>query len=129
MKATALIVMLMATALVVSAANSQDKGGAKNQDESTKKIEELQKERLAVLSDMAEGAALLAKQARVSLEEACEAQQKLLQAQIEYADNDAERVRFYESYIDVLKNYEELANVRKEGARGSEVSVLNARAS
>jgi hypothetical protein len=128
MKATALIVMLMATALVVSAANSQDSGGAKNEAESTKKIKELQKERLDALSAMAESASILAKQARVSLEEACEAQQQLLQAQIEYANNDAQRIQFYEKYIEALKQYEELAKVRKEGARGTEIAVLKARA-
>jgi hypothetical protein len=128
MKATALIVMLMATALVVSAANSQDTAGANKPDESAKKIKDLQKERLDVLAAMAESAGILAKQARVSLENACEAQQQLLQAQIEYADNDAQRARFYESYIEALKQYEELAKARKEGARGTEISILNARA-
>ncbi len=128
MKATALIVMLMATALVVSAANSQDTGGAKNEAESTKKIKELQKERLNVLSAMAESAGVLVRDGRVLLEVAYEARQQLLQAQIEYADDDAQRIQFYESYVEALKQYEELAIARKESARGSEFAVLKARA-
>jgi hypothetical protein len=128
MKATALIVMLMATALLVSAANSQDSGGAKNEAESTKKIKDLQKERLDVLSAMAESAGRLAQQARVSHEVAYESRQQLLQAQIEYAEDDAQRIQFYESYIEVFKQSEELAITRKEGARGTEIPILKARA-
>ena len=128
MKATASIVMLMATALVVSAAHSQDSGGAKNEAESTKRIKELQKERLSVLSAMAESAGILLQQGRVSPEVVYESRQELFQTQIEYADDDAQRIQFCESYIEALKKYEQLMIARKEGAQGSEFAVLKARA-
>ncbi|MDB5347257.1 MAG: hypothetical protein JWP89_5634 [Schlesneria sp.] len=130
MKTTALIVMVLATALMVSAASSQEGGAVKNQqEESAKKIKELQKERLEVLSALAEGAGLLAKQGRVSIEEACEARLQFLRAQIEEADTDAQRIKFYENYIVAMQQFEEMAKVRKEGARGTEVTVLKAKAS
>jgi hypothetical protein len=128
MKTTALIVMVFATALVVSAANSQDSGGAKNEAESTKKIKELQKQRLNVLSDMAETASVLVRGARVSHEVAYESRQQLLQAQIEYAEDDDQRIQFYESYIEVFKQFEELATATKESGRGTGIPILKARA-
>lgn len=129
MKATALIVMVMATALVVSAANSQDKGRAKNQDESTKKISDLQKERIAALQAVADVAAHLVKSGQLSIEEACDAKLVLLRAQIDAAETDADRIKFCEDLVEAMKQYEEIAKARKASAQGTEVSVLKVKAS
>ncbi len=128
MKAITLIVMLMATALVVSAANSQDKGGAKNQDESAKKIKELQKERIATLEGMTDGATRLAKRGSHSIEEACDAWLLLVRAQVDAAEADSDRIKFYETYVEAMQQFEELAKVRLEGAKGTKVTVLRAKA-
>lgn len=129
MKATALIVMLMATALVVSAASPQEGSAAKNQqEESAGKIKKLQKERLEALSAAIESAGVLLQQGRALPEVVDECRQQLLQAQIEYAEDDAQRIQFCESYIKALKQSEELAIARKESARGSEMAVQKTKA-
>ncbi len=129
MKATALIVMLMATALIVSAASPQEGGAAKNQqEESAGKIKELQKERLEALSAAIGSAGILVRDGRALPEVAEECRHQLLQAQIEYAANDAQRIQFYESDIKVLKQSEEIAIARKESARASEMAVQKAKA-
>ena len=128
MKATALIVMLMATTLVVSAANSQDKGGIKNQDESTQKIKELQKEQIATLKEMTEAAAELFRRGAASVDEIYEARTLLFQAELDAAETDADRIKLYEGLVTTMKDYEELAIARKMAARGTHVAVLKVKA-
>ncbi|HEY4261146.1 MAG TPA: hypothetical protein VGM98_13360 [Schlesneria sp.] len=129
MKTTALIVMVMATALMVSAASPQEGGAAKNQqEESARKIKELQKERLEALSAAIASAGTLVQQGRALPEVVDECRHQLLQAQIEYAEDDAQRIQFYEGYIKALKKSEELAIARKESARASEMAVQKAKA-
>jgi hypothetical protein len=127
MKATALIVMLTVTALVVSAANSQE--APKDQQEaSARKIRELQKERIAALEGMTDGATRLAKRGSHSIEEACDAWTLLVRAQVDAAEVDLDRIKFYERYVEAMQEFEEMARARKEAARGTEVAVLKAKA-
>lgn len=128
MKATAWIVMLMATTLVVSVANSQDKGGIKNQDESTQKIKELQKEQIATLKEMTEAAGELFRRGAASVDEIYEARTLLFQAELDAAETDAGRIKLYEGLVATMKDYEELAIARKMAAQGTHVAVLKVKA-
>lgn len=126
MKTPALIVVVMAVALVVSAANSQEAG--KNPADASAKIKELQIERIGILRDLAEFSTPLLKRGTYTFDEACEAKSLLLNAEIEVAEIDAARIKLYEEFVESMNLYEEIARARKEGARGTEADVIKVKA-
>jgi hypothetical protein len=130
MKMTALIAMVMATALMVSTASPQEAGvaGGNKQEASAKRIKELQKERIATLEGMMDGATRLAKRGSHSIEEACDAWLLLVRAQVDAAEADSDRIKFYETYVAAMQQFEEMARAQLEAARGTKVTVLRAKA-
>lgn len=126
MKTPALIVVVIATVLAVSAARSQEAG--KNPADASAKIKELQKERVGVLRDLAEVSTPLLQRGTYTLDEACEAKSLLLNAEIEIAETDAARIKLYEEFVESMNLYEEIARTRKAAARGTEADVIKVKA-
>lgn len=135
MKFSALIVTVIVavtgTALMMPVANSQDAGADSRQgkrEESARKIKELQNERLATLRGLAADTSALYRNARVEADRAHDAQRQLIRAEVELAENDADRIKLYETFVNVMKDYEEIATVRLQGARGTRAAILEAKA-
>ncbi len=116
--------VLLAALLIAPAVS---RGDDKAEDAGTK-IKELQKERLATLKELAEQMDTLFKHARVSFEETYEARVLLLEAELEIAAREPERIMLYKNFIDVLKGYEALAAERYRAARGTQAAVLKVKA-
>ena len=123
MKKSALIVMALGIAFwVVTAANSQDALSHSNK-EAAKKIKQLQQERISVLMQLAEVSTKLYQNARAEAGDAVEAQQLLLSAQIDAAENDNDRIKLYENMIQELDKLEQLATAKVEAARGTHMAT------
>lgn len=125
------IVIVSGTGLWISAANSQDDALASRKskrEESARKVKELQTERLTALKDLAEVMHALYRKVRVDADRVYDAQQLLLRAQVELAEDDSDRIKLYEKFVDVMKDYEEIAVTRKQAAQGTQLEVLKAKA-
>lgn len=119
---------LLAAAVLMAAAVAQEKTLTQPIAEPTKKVKELQMERIATLRDAAEISMKLARSARVEVEEALDDQLALLKAELEAAEKGSERITLLQRTLDSLKQYEELAKVRKENARGTHLTILRVKA-
>jgi hypothetical protein len=133
MKMSALILTVIltmtATVLFIAPARSQDNATtARKVPQADGKVKELQKQRLVVLQTMADVMDALFRQARVDADRLYKGKQLLLTAEVELAENDADRVKLYEKFVDMMKKYEELAAVRKQAAEGTELDILKAKA-
>ena len=135
MKLPALVVTVMVTvtgtALLISAANSQDAGADSRkgkQEESARRVKELQNERLTTLRSLAVDTQALYRSGRAEADRAHDAQRQLVRAEVELAASDADRIKLYEKFVNVMKEYEELATVKLEGARGTRIAILEATA-
>jgi hypothetical protein len=89
---------------------------------------ELLKERLGVLQQVHEVASALFSHARCSFEEVLAARRQLLQAQLEAATTDKERIEILEKMVEEATKTEEVAKRLKESAQASELPVLQAKA-
>jgi hypothetical protein len=92
-------------------------------DVSTRKVNELQKERIALLKSAADLSMNLAKNARIEMSQALEDRMTLLEAELESAETDPQRVSLYNNTLDSLKKLEEFAKLQFEAARGSELNL------
>jgi outer membrane protein TolC len=97
-------------------------------EQSAKKVKQLQKERIATLKDLVDHAVAGYQNARASYEEVFEAQILLLNAELEAAEKESERITLYKKLVDALKAYEELANAQKESGKGTATGVLKIKA-
>ena len=115
--------------LLIGPANSQeDSGKAGTREVTSAKVKELQSERIAVLKEMAEVTDVLYRKARAEAGPVFEARRLLLTAEVELAQNDADRIKLYENFVAAMKEYEEFTTARKQAARGTEADVLKAKA-
>jgi hypothetical protein len=92
------------------------------------RVRELQKERIATLNEAAESSRALAKQGRGEFGEALDARMALLQAELEFAEQEADRVALCKKALESMKELEQLAVARKAAAQGTEVDILKAKA-
>jgi outer membrane protein TolC len=97
-------------------------------DASTRKIKELQKERIDALEAVVAIQDKLFKDGVAQYREVLEARQFLLQAQLDLADKAADRIALYKKAIDSIKQLEEIASAHVLSGTGTEASVLQAKA-
>lgn len=95
---------------------------------SAAKVDELRKERIAVLRDVADGSLKLAQSGRAEVREALEDQIALLTAELDAAEQESERSAIRKQVLDTLTMLEELAQARFTAARGTKLEVLRVRA-
>jgi outer membrane protein TolC len=119
---------LLVAATLMTAADAKDTPAKEVIEESTKKIKELQKERIATLKEVVEQAATLYKSARVSYEEVLDARMQLLKAEVDAAEKESDRITLYKKTIDALKQYEEWAQARVEAGRETAAALLKIKA-
>jgi hypothetical protein len=142
MKMTVMIVLAMATAMVVSAADPQDAAvfdkdqqtGAvdkiivlkKNlanaavpdkdqQEQIANKIRGLQKVRISTLKEVTEAANTAFRQAKLSIDEVYESKLVLHQAEVDYAATEIERIQLQTVLIGVMEEYERVISKREAG--------------
>ncbi len=131
MRVPALILTVVAAALVMAPAGAQDRVNLSRKDEiqkPAKKVKELQKERIATLKALADLNARLFQSGRASFEEALEARVLVFEAELAAAEKGPDRIRLYKGLVDVLKEFEEVANQRVKTARGTEAALLKVKA-
>jgi hypothetical protein len=92
------------------------------------RVRALQKERIATLDDIATSSMALAKKGRGEFGEALDARMALLRAELEIAEQEADRVSLYKKALESMKELEQLAVARKAAAQGTELDVLKAKA-
>jgi hypothetical protein len=134
MRTPVLILAVIAATLTASAIHAQERATPASEDqtdESAKRIKEQRKERVAVLKQQVEGLTTLFKdgRARVSSEEVLGAMRLLIEAELEVAETDAERVDRYKRLVAVLRDHEKVAETQVRAARGLTTSVLKVKAS
>lgn len=131
MKRSALI--LVATAVFLPVAPASPQGGVNSPvkapaEASAQKIKDLQKERITTLRELVDQAFAGFRSAQVSYEEVLEAQLHLLNAELDAAEKESERIALYQKSVDVMKKSEEVANARAQTGRGSHTAVLKIKA-
>lgn len=92
------------------------------------KVDELRKERIAILRGVADGSLRLAQSARCEVREALEDQIALHAAELDAAEKESERGALRKQVLDSLTTLEELAQARFAAARGTKLDVLRVRA-
>lgn len=122
------ISMLIAAAILLTAADGPSMGANEDPEGSAKKIAELNKERITTLTNAAEVSTKLAQIARVEASEAMEDQMALLKAEAEAAETESERLVLYTDAVKSLKELEELAQAQKQAARATELPRLRIKA-
>jgi hypothetical protein len=95
--------------------------------DSATKIKELKTERIVALRDVAKFSHALFRNARIDPDRAYSWNQILLNAELEVAENEADRIKLYEKFVETMKEYEAIATTRKQGAQGTEADVLKAK--
>lgn len=130
MKMLSLILTVTTAGLLAVLARAQDEANppGKGEGAAAAKVEELQKERIDCLKALAEVADKLAVGARGSIEDALDAKLLLLQAEVDAARTESDRVSLYTACVNALKEYEQLADARKQAALGSEATKLRVKA-
>jgi hypothetical protein len=126
----ALILICIAATVFLSSAIPQDKVNppSKEVEASTKKVGELQKERIATLTGLVDIAFRLALTGRLELSDLLEERLTLLKAEVDFADKESDRIVLYEKALESLKEYQALAKARKENAMGTELPILKIKA-
>jgi hypothetical protein len=100
---------------------AQMKGG---KPETAQQIKSLHKDRIATLEKLVDQAAEKFKNAFGPYEDVLEAQQLLLQARLDVAEKESDRIALYEKTVEVLKSREELAENQFAAARRTLDAVL-----
>ncbi len=131
MRKPALILAVLAATLLMAPASPQDKVNPPRKDkaeESAKKVKELQKERIATLKQMVEVISDLFRHNRAEFDEAIQARLMLLKAELDAAEKESERITLYKNIVDVLKDFEKIADRRYKASRVSLYPVLKVKA-
>jgi hypothetical protein len=118
--------LIVAVALA-SAAGAKDKPNDQI-EESTKKIKELRTERIDILTKLVDRTSAQFQRAQGSYEDVLEAQTLLLQARLDAAEKESERVKLYETAIKLLTQTEKVAQAHIAAGRGTEAAVLKIKA-
>jgi hypothetical protein len=109
------------------------KGGAKPAAQeqigaSAQKIKELQKERIAILKEVVDEAVRNYQKARGSYEEVLKAQMLFLQAELDAAEKESERVTLFKRAVETLSQYEKSAQRDFQGGRATNAPILRIKA-
>lgn len=131
MRTPALILTAAMATLLAGPASPQDKvnpSPRERVDASARKARDLQKERIAVLKELLDQTSALFRNARVPYDEVLEAQMLLLNAELDAAETEPDRVALYKKALDHLKAYEEVARAQKTAGRGNELASLKIKA-
>jgi len=127
----ALILAVMAATLLGPPIRPQEGATPASKDqtnESIKKVKELRKERIAVLRERTDAFEAEFKNARATIHEMLQARQQLIEAELETATTEAERVDLYKNLVVMLKVYESIADDRHKAGRGTKSGVLKVKA-
>ncbi len=129
MKKTVLLIAVLAAAFLTAVADSQE-GTAPKTDQAgaATKVKDLQQQRMATLKEIVEAFNAERQNGRGSFEDLIEAKVQLLNAELEVASSDAERVTICENIVKQFITLEEVAQASREGARGAYTAVLKAKA-
>jgi outer membrane protein TolC len=122
------ILALLAAATLMTAARAEDKPAKERTEESTKKIKELQKERIATLKELADATMKLAQGGRAELSDALEARMTLLKAELEVAEKESDRIALLKKALESLEEYLQVAKARHDAGRGTVVPGLKIKA-
>jgi hypothetical protein len=131
MRMPALILAVLAATLLMAPASPQDRVNLSRKErieESAKKVKELKKERIATLKQMVDVDSRLEGRGIVPFDEVIEARLLLLNAELDAAEKESDRVTLYKNIVDELKKYETFAERRVKFAQVATVSVLKAKA-
>jgi hypothetical protein len=152
MRMPTLILIVIAAALPVTPAGPQEKANPpfeqlsppeglrpvkkqiagpvkKKIEEPAKTVKELQKERIATLKQLADITTQMFQRGNVrSFEEVLEARLLVLDAELDAAEKESDRVTLYKNMVDVLKEYETIADRMVKIAKGTQASVLKVKA-
>jgi hypothetical protein len=90
-------------------------------------IKELQQKRLAVLEALCDGAERLYQNGRLEYSEVHAAERALFAARLAYADTPQDRLKACDDAIKRARHAQAINQARKEGARGTDVGVLQAK--
>ena len=93
-----------------------------------KSIAELQQERLAVLDELVIFATNDYQNARAVFGKVVQAQQQLLEAQLEIAENHESRLKALKKSVELATQWQQIAEARKQAGRGTETDVLQSKA-
>jgi hypothetical protein len=128
MKARILLFAGIAAALLIVAGYPRESTGAAAPEESSPKVKELQKERIATLKSLVEVSTKLYQNARVEVGESIEARLLLLGAEIEAAEKPDDRIKLYEAAIAGLTDLEKIAQAQLEAGRASQLPLMKLKA-
>jgi outer membrane protein TolC len=114
----------------LSLASPQEKGNAphKEIEASTKKVRELQKERIATLAAVVDNAFRLAQAGRVEISDLSKERMSLLKAEVDIAEKESDRIALYRKALETLKEYHALATARFQSARATELHIFQIKA-
>jgi outer membrane protein TolC len=143
MRMLALILIVMAATLPMAPASPQDRAKPPleelppppglppvkaQREEPAKTVKELQKERIATLEEAADVIDDLYRNQRAPHEEVSEARLLLLEAKLDAAEKESERVTLLKKIVDVLKEDEQWADARFKASRTTTYPVLKIKA-
>jgi hypothetical protein len=131
MRTSALILLIVAATLQQVPASAQDAKKLSSQEQleaSAKKVKELQQQRIETLKQALEETNVLYRTARVEYGEVVDAQVQLIEAELEVAESDADRIKLYQNMVDMLKSYEQVADDLAKRAQGTHVAGLKVKA-
>jgi outer membrane protein TolC len=126
-----LIVAVVAFTLPIAPAGQQDGANPPRKDQaekSARKIKELQKERIATLTELVDQTATLFRSGRASYEGVLEAQMLLLKASLDATEKESDRITLYERTVEALNQLEKVANALAQTGQGSQTAVLKIKA-
>jgi hypothetical protein len=138
------ILTVLAATLLMAPANPQDKVNKaleelpppeglrpvkKQIEEPVKTVKELQKERITTLKQLADITNQMFQRGNVrSFEEVLEARLLVLEAELDAAEKESDRITLYKNIVDVLKEYETIADRMVKIAKGTQATVLKVKA-
>jgi hypothetical protein len=91
-------------------------------------VKELQKERIATLKAVADLITDQYKFSAASVEEVYEARLQVVLAELDAAEKESDRITFYQSVVDVTKEYEKVADQLAKTAKAPGFFVLKVKA-
>ena len=95
---------------------------------SSPRVKELQQQRLAVLEEICDGANRLYRNARIEFEDVHAAERELFVARITHAETQKDRINACDEAIKHATEWHQIAQARKESARGTQIPVLKSQA-
>jgi outer membrane protein TolC len=131
MRMSALFLILMATALPMAPARAQDKENPSPPQQSeqvAKKINQLRQERITTLKEVVEQVSTMHNKGLASIDEVYEARLAVMQAELDAAAEESNRVALYKNIVDLLAEWEHSANEMRKTVRTEGTSYLKVKA-